>query len=289
MGRTGPGPRLGLVYKQGSRLAAEVAIRAAEEWLRLGGEVFLEESLLGDPEGARIREKLGAGTFSLRRPDVDFISVIGGDGTLLRTLHMLQDPRVPVMGIRMGRRGFLLDVAPIEVPERIRDLFEGRYSVVEYLRLKASASSGELPPALNEITVHLARLERSKVVRLKIFKDDRALFYMEGDGVIVATPIGSTGYSLSAGGPVLDHDLKGFVITPLAPVQTWLRPLVVSSSSTIAVVVAEDSIESIAIADGQASLKLPPGGRVVIRAHEEPARIIRFHNTGLAYERLFPR
>lgn len=289
MRKAGPVTRLGLVYKQRSRLAAEVAARAAEEWLRLGGEVFVEESLFEDPEAMIIREKLGVGVFSLRRPEVDVISVIGGDGTLLRTLHRLQDSRVPIMTIRMGRRGFLLDVTPIEVPHRVRDLFEGRYSVVEYLRLKASTGSGELPPALNEVVVHLARLERSKVVRLKIFKDDKMLFYMEGDGAIIATPVGSTGYSLSAGGPVLDHALEGFVITPLAPVQTWLRPLVVDASSSIAVAVAEDSIESVAVADGQASLKLSPGDRIVIRAHEEPARIIRFHDISLIYDRLFPR
>lgn len=279
--------RIGVYFRPSSRLAAEIASRVVSEGIRNGAEIYIEESLLKDPMASAIISSRGIKAFSIDKPVVDVIAVIGGDGTLLRVLHMLGNHRIPVMTIRMGRRGFLLDVTPLEIPERMRDLVQGRYTIVDYTRLSARIGGEEMPPALNEVSV--VSSTRSKVIRLKMYKDNRFLYYMEGDGVIAATPLGSTAYSMSAGGPILDHNLRGFVITPLAPVQTWLRPVVVDLGARIGVVLAEDSVEGYVIVDGQSSVKIVPGGSVLIEVHREPARIIRFHDINISYERIFPR
>lgn len=279
--------RIGVYFRPSSRLASEIALRVIDESIKRGAEVYIEESLLGEPEVSRITSSRGIGVFNASKPEVDVIIVVGGDGTLLKMLHMLRDSRIPIMTVRMGRRGFLLDVTPLEISERIEDLMKGRYSVVNYMRLLARAGGEEMPPALNEVVV--ASSTRSKVIRLKVYKDERFLYYIEGDGVIVATPLGSTAYSMSAGGPILDHNLRGFVITPLAPVQTWLRPVVVDISSRINVMLAEDSIEGQVIVDGQASARVMPGESVAIEVYREPARIVRFHDINMSYERIFPR
>ncbi|MEM4970244.1 MAG: NAD(+)/NADH kinase [Sulfolobales archaeon] len=286
--------RIGIYFKRFSRLAAEVALKVAEECFKRNLNVYIERALIedGDPENRDIidlMKRYSIGAFRLEAPEVDVIAVIGGDGTLLRVLHMLGDPRIPIMAIRMGRRGYLLDVTPIEISERIEDLTKGRYRVIEYMRLAVREGEARYPPALNEVAVVSTGMGRSKVIRLKIYKDDKPLYFMEGDGVIVATPIGSTAYSMAAGGPILDHNLKGFVITPLAPVQTWLRPIVVDANSKIRIGVAEDSPEAYAIIDGQFSIKLQPGRSLVVEKHPDPARVIRFHDIDNAYERLFMR
>ncbi len=281
--------RIGLYFRPSSRLAAEVALKVVDEGTRHGAEVYVEESLLKEPGASQIISSRKIGVFNINRPDVDVIAVVGGDGTLLRVLHMLRDHVIPIMTIRMGRRGFLLDVTPIEISERVVDLMKGRYTIVNYTRLSARIVGREdLPPALNEVLV-VAAGNRSKVIGLKVFKEDRLLYYVEGDGVIVATPLGSTAYSMSAGGPILDHNLRGFVITPLAPVQIWLRPLVVDIGSKIGIVVAEDSIEGYVVVDGRSSSKISPGESVLIEAYHKPARIIRFHDINISLDRLFPR
>jgi len=283
--------RIGVYFKPFSKLASDVALKVIDECIRRGAEVYVEESLLNDKNlrGMGLSIPVSIGRFSLSNPAVDIIAVIGGDGTLLRVLHTLRDPRIPIMAIRMGRRGFLLDVTPLEISERIGDLIEGRYKIVSYLRLRAASEVGELPPALNEIAVVSIGTGRSKVVRLKVYKDDKFLYYMEGDGIIVATPVGSTAYSMAAGGPILDHELRAFVITPLAPVNIWIRPMVINAGSTIKIILAEDSAEAYAIADGQESIKLNPQSSITITVHNEPARIIRFHDISNVYERIFPR
>jgi len=285
--------RVGIYYKRSSRLAAEVALKVAEECSKRDLKVYVEFTLLeGDRESSDIAEAIkrrSSGVYSLESPEVDVIAVVGGDGTLLRVLHMLGDPKIPIMAIRMGRRGYLLDVTPIEIPERVEDLVRGRYRVVEYMRLSMERDGVRAPPALNEVAVVSTGMGRSKVVRLKIYKDEKPLYFMEGDGVIVATPIGSTAYSMAAGGPILDHSLKGFVITPLAPVQTWLRPIVVNMDSKIRIAVAEDSLEAYAIVDGQFAVKIEPGKTVLVERHPQPARIMRFHDIDNSYDRVFMR
>ncbi len=272
--------RIGLYYKNSSKQAVEVASLIVDEVYRNGARVYVEESLkdIGNVDGR----------FSFSSPDIDVLIVVGGDGTLLRALHGLGDRDIPVMTVRMGRRGFLLDVSPLEARQRVRDLLAGRYSVEEYIRLEAELRGERLKPALNEVAVISMYTGRTKVIRLNIYKDDSHLYSIDGDGIIVATPIGSTAYNLSAGGPILDPRADVYVATPLAPVQLWLRPIVFPSTSIVRVRVREDSQEAYVSIDGQEIRRIDPGEELYIRRHSRNAKIIRF-TEGWFYERLFHR
>ncbi|MEM2018844.1 MAG: NAD(+)/NADH kinase, partial [Zestosphaera sp.] len=166
--------------------------------------------------------------FHIGKDDVDIVVVIGGDGTVLSTLHLLRDSEVPVATIRYGRRGFLCDVPPYEYSEMVSRIASGDYKLVEYMRLKAEVRGvGATPPALNEIAVVSSGSGRAKVIRLYVHKDDEEVYRrLVGDGVIVATPVGSTAYSLAAGGPVVDPTMRALIVTPLASITLCTRPVI---------------------------------------------------------------
>lgn len=221
---------------------------------------------------------------------IDYLVVVGGDGTLIKALHMMGDSDVPIVAVRSGYRGALLDISPVEVEDRLRDLFEKRYVLREYDRIYAVTRSGPTPPALNEIllTPSIDYL-RSRVIRLNVYKDDHLVYSLEGDGVIVSTPLGSTAYSLSAGGPVIDHSVRAMVITPLASIHLWARPVVVSIDSIVRILVRVDSVAGEVIVDGSFRAPVSPGEEVVVRRYPRPARIVRFHRDEEIYERIFER
>ncbi|HIE54836.1 MAG TPA: NAD(+)/NADH kinase, partial [Chromatiaceae bacterium] len=189
---------IGLVIKKGSSIAKSLAIEVIDFFRKNNHEIFFEESLKGEFQGRY---------FSLEQPDVDYLVVIGGDGTLFRTLHKLRNLNIPILTIKAGRKGFILDIEPYEVKERLKDFLQGNYFIKEYFRLNISINGEQkVPPAANDVIIATTGRYRTKVGRLIVLRDTYPIYCIDGDGVIVATPLGSTAYSLSAGGPVLDHD-----------------------------------------------------------------------------------
>ncbi len=272
--------RVGIVVKKGSPESAKLA----RELLEYGSRELGLEMLL-DCEASS--EVLWRDVFRLGVDSVDAVIVIGGDGTLLRTLHRLGDKQVPIMTVRMGRRGFLLDVPPFEAVSRLRDLAEGRFSVVEYMRLRATISSNgiSMPPALNDVVIQSWGPSKTKVTRLVVYVDEDILYSIDGDGVIVATPIGSSAYALAAGGPVVDVNLESIVVVPLAAMQFNAKPVVLSPSRKVMVRVASGSGPAACVVDGQSVELLRPGDVVTIEKASTPAKIIRFAKVN-AYDRL---
>ncbi|MEM0025708.1 MAG: NAD(+)/NADH kinase [Zestosphaera sp.] len=228
--------------------------------------------------------------FHLGKDDVDIVVVIGGDGTVLSTLHLLRDSEVPVATIRYGRRGFLCDVPPYEYSEMVSRIASGDYKLVEYMRLKAEVRGvGATPPALNEIAVVSSGSGRAKVIRLYVHKDDEEVYRrLVGDGVIVATPVGSTAYSLAAGGPVVDPTMRALIVTPLASITLCTRPVILPPNTEVKVTVAKDSPEALLIVDGTFSMTLKPKDSVTIREYHKPAKFARFY-VGDYYVRIFER
>ena len=226
--------------------------------------------------------------FSLGRDRVDVIIVVGGDGTVLNTLHMLGDDTTPVATIRYGRRGFLCDVPPFEYATLVDRLVEGRYKIVDYMRLVAEYRGTKLPYVLNEYAVVTSGEARAKVARLYVKKDDEEIFYLVGDGVVVAPPIGSTAYSLAAGGPVVEPTMEAIIVSPLAPITFCSRSVVLPPDSEVVIRVSKDSPNLLIVADGSYSVTLQPRDEVVIRKAPVPARFARFY-LGDHYVRLFER
>ena len=151
---------------------------------------------------------------------------VGGDGTLLSAVHLLGDSGIPVLGVNYGHLGFLTTVGQEVEPEAfVEDLLAGRYTIEERTLLHCP-----LGTALNEITL---RRETAALLRISLYVDDQFVATYEGDGVIVATPTGSTAYNLSCGGPILTPDSGCFVVTPIGAHNLTLRPMIVPDSARL--------------------------------------------------------
>ncbi len=226
--------------------------------------------------------------FTLGKDDMDLIVAVGGDGTVLSTLHLLGDKAIPIATIRYGRRGFLCDVAPFEYTDMIDRIVTGRYKIVKYMRLKATWRGTTLPYALNEYAIVTSSEARTKVSRIHVWKDSEEIYYLVGDGVIIAPPIGSTAYSLAAGGPVVEPTMRAIIVTPLAPITFCCRPVVLPPTSTVRIVASRDSPSLEVISDGNYSVTIRPGEEITITEAPTPALFARFY-MGDYYVRLFER
>ena len=219
------------------------------------------------------------------RASLDLLAIIGGDGTLLRTLHKFRRNPPPILAIRYGKRGFLLDIGPNEIHDRLVDLLKDRYFTIDYIRLEATVENYAINPpfALNEVAI--LHLEPWKMIRLNVCKDNVHIFDVNCDGLIVSTPAGSTAYSLSVGGPIVEHSVKALIITPIAPQQLDRRPIVVEDTSIVTVKVEENSPSACLVIDGVNIAELKPGSIVKVRKAQSTVKIIRFRKEWF-YERL---
>ena len=168
--------------------------------------------------------------------DLDFLISIGGDGTLLDTIPLVNDSNLPILGINAGRLGFLANTAQEEIALAVKALKEKTFkiderSLIEVNSTNSSSPFGNSNYALNEITIH--KKDSSSMLAIHAYVDDEFLNTYWADGLIVATPTGSTAYSLSCGGPILSPSSDNFVITPIAPHNLNLRPMVVNDNVTI--------------------------------------------------------
>lgn len=238
------------------------ALKLARKVLRLltKEEVLLERGL------AKELGMRGAEARALRKADA--IVTIGGDGTVL--FAQQQAPETPILGINLGGRGFLADVTPSEVPRALQMLATRGLPIVERERLVGEAAGRRLPDALNDAVVYSAKA--GKTLTLRVSVDGKIALDMRGDGVIVATPTGSTAYALAAGGPVVDPRLKVFVIVPICPSRPKPNPLVVPIDSRIEIEPTRPERGAFIIVDGQAVAKLDPGERATFYRSDSPAR-----------------
>lgn len=171
---------------------------------------------------------------------IDFLFSFGGDGTLLDTITLVRDSGIPVMGINMGRLGFLASIKKNLIALAIDDLFAGRYSLDKRTLLRIETNNncfGDANFALNELTIH--KKDPFSMVTIDVYVNGVFLNSYWGDGLIVATPTGSTAYSLSTGGPILSPDTNNFIINPIATHNLTVRPIVIPDSSEIKIKIKE--------------------------------------------------
>jgi len=273
--------KIGVVCKPGSPEALDLASRVIKYVESKGIDAYLESKL-----GENLRwDKL----FELGKDRVDYIIVIGGDGTVLRTLHLLGDNVIPIITIRYGKRGFLCDVAPFEYKPVIDRLLEGRYRLVEYMRLSGEVKGRcRLNYILNDYVITTAGAARAKVARIHVMKNNEPVYYLVGDGVIVSPPLGSTAYNLAAGGPVIDPEMHAIIVTPLAPITFCSRTVVLPPNTSVRVVVSKDSTHLVLIGDGAFTVELDKGDEVIIRRAPTNAVFARFFMRDF-YVKLFER
>jgi NAD+ kinase len=179
-----------------------------------------------DEKSAYKLKKRGA---KIEEMNVDFLICVGGDGTILRTLHYLKKP-TPVLGINMGAIGFLTEVQPEDAVSTISEILEG-FEVERRERLSVMVKGKMMPYAMNEAVIITSK--PGKMLHFAILVNDEELERLRADGVIFATPTGSTAYAMSAGGPIVDPRVDACIIVPIAPFKLSARPTVVDTSEKI--------------------------------------------------------
>ncbi|QQX77942.1 MULTISPECIES: NAD kinase [Aequorivita] len=230
----------GQFYHENSEIYIQMLLDALQ---KKEAEVVIEENFLGIiNKNQDITKNFSSfSTFTELDSSFDLFFSIGGDGTLLKAVTFVADLGIPIVGINTGRLGFLATIQKEEMTESLNQILEGEYSISErsLLTVETSPKNEEIQPlnfALNEVAVN--RRNTTSMIKVETLVNDKYLTSYWSDGLIVATPTGSTGYSLSCGGPVIDPEAKNIVLTPIAPHNLNARPLVIPDSSSISLKVS---------------------------------------------------
>ena len=202
---------------------------------------------------------------------VDMVITVGGDGTILRALQLLSKP-TPILGINVGEVGFLAEIAPENAEAFVCEVLEG-FEVDQRARLAVSVNGEKLPPATNEAAIVTSR--PAKILHFQIIIDENELETTRADGLILATPTGSTAYAMSAGGPIVDPSVDAFMIVPLAPFKLSARPWVVPANSEIVVKLLRPKKEATIVIDGQYNRVIKKGDVIKFTKAKEPALFVK--------------
>jgi NAD+ kinase len=264
---------IGLIAKHQDPGVADTLAKLLADLRKRGQEVLLDESVADyfrhHGETAVDRDTLAERS--------DLVIVVGGDGTMLNAGRSVAETNVPMLGINLGRMGFLADVSPNDMHLRLDEILNGRYCEEQrsllhttvYRHGKAVSESD----ALNDVVVH--KWDIARMIELDTAIDGQFLYSLRADGLIVSTPTGSTAYALSGGGPILEPTLPALVLVPVCPHTLSNRPLVVSDQVCIEILVqGDDHNQSQITCDGQLNFGLLTGDVVRIRRKAETMRLI---------------
>ena len=256
--------RIGFAYNPTNEAAVELAARAAG-WCQVRG-VGEWQAQASDLD--RLRAEL---------PTTDALVVLGGDGTFLRAARAVADVDVPLLGLNLGKVGFLSKAEAGDLETVLGHLVDGAFTIDERMIIEGRILRGgrigedERHIALNDIVV--ARGALARVCRLDVSIDGTHLATFIADGLVVASPTGSTGYSFSAGGPILDPVSRNLVVTPIAAYLTAIRSVVVSPQQIVRCRVV-DAYEALVSVDGREDLPISVGDVVEVHALERPIRLV---------------
>jgi len=255
--------RIGFAYNPTIEAAIELSARAAG-WCRVRG--IGEWQLPSGDTAALVREL----------PTTDILVVLGGDGTFLRAAMAVTVVDVPLIGINLGKVGFLSKAEAGDMEDVLASIVEGGFGIEERLAIegrivRVGGRAAERLVALNDIVI--ARGSLARVCRLDVAIDDTHLATFIADGLVVASPTGSTGYSFSAGGPILDPASRNLIVTPIAAYLSAIRSVVVGPSQVVRCTVV-DAFEALVSVDGREDLPLAVGDIVEIRALDRPIRLV---------------
>jgi NAD+ kinase len=219
----------------------------------------------------------------LERMAADVYVAVGGDGTILLTLHHTDRP---VLAVNAGGIGFLSEVEPKYALNAVERILRGDFRVEERAKVACQLDDQRLPDAANEVTVQSSQI--AKLIKFRIEINGEVTDTLRGDGVIVATATGSTGYSLSVGGPILHPSVDAVVVSPIAPFRLGARPLVIPYTSTVRITLLERRLGSEkpakVVVDGHHSTDMAPNEAVTVTPSERRARFVRFN--GGFYDRV---
>ena len=205
----------------------------------------------------------------------DMMIALGGDGTILATARLVGQSEIPILGVNLGKLGFLAEISPEEMDQALGEILEHRYLVEERLVLEGTtpARPGKVYHAVNDFVVDKSR--SSRIIDIETHIDGTFAVTYRADGLIISTPTGSTGYALSSGGPIVSPGSRVFGITPISPHTLSGRPIIVPDSGRIRVVVRAHSDEVLFSADGQIEEFLKPPAEINIRRADYALKLVK--------------
>ena len=246
------------------------------DFLRSKGASIIFDRTFYDFLTAEQNQELGnVGTFDGDDFNADYVISMGGDGTFLKAAVRVGIKSIPLIGINMGRLGFLADVLPGEVESALQAVLEGNYNIEEHTAIQISTSGGNFDGchyALNDIAV--LKRDIASMIGIHTSIDGSFLVNYQADGLIVSTPTGSTAYSLSNGGPIIVPQTRTLCLTPVAPHSLNIRPIVISDSSTVTLEVESRSHNYLVAVDGR-SYTMHEGSTVTISKAPFVTRIVK--------------
>ena len=255
------------------RPAASEAVNTINDWCRnQGHEVFLCRKVYREiPESVKPLDKGD----DCNRADV--LISLGGDGTILATARALDRAEVPILGINLGSLGFLTQLTPDQLTNALERVVKGDYAVQNRVVLRADVIDGgevSYPYALNDIVIDRGNV--SRVINLSLYADGEYISSYTADGMIIATPTGSTAYSLAVGGPILKPTMTSFIVTPISPFSLTSRPLIFPKDSMLEIRIRSEHGTANLTIDGQVATEFSPNGTVKITMSDHCVKFIVF-------------
>ena len=245
--------------------------------LRLAPKLKLDFAFEAD-----LHEIAGGGSLLGNPPEIDALLTLGGDGTLLRGARLVAKLDIPILGVNLGRLGFLTSSSVKGLERALRNLAAGRFEAERRMALdvRAITSAGKQKGrwiALNDVVLHKGGFAR--VVRLQVSANGEAVATYAADGIVISTPTGSTAYSLSAGGPVVFPTVESILLTPISAHTLAIRPLVLPPDVELTVRAEDGPEELLVTVDGQVGTTFELGDSLVIRQSRHPVLLARFADT----------
>jgi NAD+ kinase len=261
---------VGIIAKQGEAPEVKYTLERLVRFLGATGRLFYCDPVSAALLGITDQRMLADAEIGQR---CDLAVVVGGDGTLLHAARALAPSGVPLVGINLGRLGFLVDISPDEIETCLEHILAGEHDAEERFLLTARSDAGEAHAAFNDVVIH--KWNTARMIEYETCVDGVFVNLQRSDGIIVSTPTGSTAYALSGGGPLLHPGLDAVVLVPICPHTLSNRPLVVGGHSRIEIrVCGFDPGHAEMTCDGQTSLALAPGGRVTVERAPHPVRLL---------------
>lgn len=211
---------------------------------------------------------------------LELIIVVGGDGTILRVARDMACWDVPILGINLGHKGFLAEIEVEQMERFLQYIVTGQYSLQERMMIEARLLRGEEELAsylaLNDIVV--SRGPFSRIIKVEAYVNDDFMESYFGDGIIIATPTGSTGYSLSAGGPIANPSMELFVVTPICPHSLYNRSVIVNGKDRVNLRIDSRQVQVVLTVDGQVRFTLEDEDQIVITRSDQKVKLVSFHD-----------
>jgi len=260
--------KVGLVSRLDDQRALDVAKSLAKQMRRRGISVAAELELA---KQGRLR-----GSTDLSSLKSDLIVTVGGDGTVLKTCMTIPKPETPILAVNMGRRGYLTEVEPSKAFLAVQRFMKGKCRLEKRNKLSVLLDGRHVVDALNELVVSSG--SPSKMLDIQLAVDSTPLLSFRGDGLIASTPTGSTAYSLSAGGPVVDSDVEAYVVTFICPLG-FVRPTVLSMNRPLTVRLTNPKLRAPVVVDGRFQRELTQETKLEVKKSVHCAMFVRMSST----------